>query len=116
MLIIPTFQQTSSKYNLDIELTGKLYNLGFSWNTREEAWYMCISLEDTILISGIKLVPNYLLLYQYESLPNLPEGDFFIVDNDQDLDSSDITYDNFGIRYQLVFLTTEELEEINNGV
>ncbi len=115
MIIIPTYQKISSKYVIDIELNGTMFSLHFLWNTREEFWYMNIfSAEGDPVITGIKIVPKYALLEQFKAVPGLPEGDFFVVDNDQNNPYSEgITYDNFGTRYSLLFITTEEIE---NGV
>jgi hypothetical protein len=115
MTVIPIYQQVSSKYTIDIELNGVLFTLLFYWNSRDTAWYMSIYSGEVPILTGIKLVPQYLLLNQYRSLPNLPNGDFFIVDNDKSGGQGSITYDNIGLdsRFSLVFLTSEELE---NGI
>jgi hypothetical protein len=114
MITIPTYQQVSSRYVVDVDLNGIMYSLQFLWNTRDNAWYMDIYLQDTVVLSGIKIVPNYALLYQYQGTPNIPAGEFFVVDTDENNPySEDITFENFGVRYILTFATTEE---ILNGV
>lgn len=111
MIIIPTFQDRTARYTIEIELAGTPYNLFFSWNTREESWYMNIrDSEETPILTGIKLVPVYLLLEQYRAYENLPAGDFILWDLNQDSTDDNVTFDNFGERYQLLFFSDDEIE------
>jgi hypothetical protein len=111
MVIIPTFQSTSSRYTIEVELNNVPFNLAFHWNARDAAWYMDISdANDILLLAGIKLVLNYALLNQYNYLEGLPDGEFFVSDTNTDNPySEELTYDNFGDRYQLIFITNDEL-------
>ena len=112
MVIIPTYQSTSARYSIEVELEDVTYTLDFHWNSRDSAWYMDIEYEDSIILAGIKLVPKYALLHQYAYLANLPDGEFFIIDSDDDNPyAEDLTFDNFGDRYLLLFIPNSELEE-----
>lgn len=118
MVIMPVFQDRSSRYEFDIELAGEVWHLKFSWNAREEAWYMDIQTQNQVdIISGIKMVINYPLLNQYIAY-NLPEGNFILWDLEQNPSTGGVTFDNFGKRYQLIFLSNEELTsgEVINGI
>ncbi len=111
MVIIPTFQNRSARYAMDIELNGTIFHLRFHWNARENNWYMDIQDQDEInILMGIKLVVNYFLLAQYRAYINLPEGDFIFWDLNQIPEDGGVTFDNFGDRYQLIFFTDDEIE------
>lgn len=109
MIVIPTFQDRSSRYEFDIELAGDIWHLLFSWNAREEVWYMDIQDQDqNNILLGIKIVPNYLLLDQYKSYA-LPAGEFICWDLKQTPETGTLDFDTFGKRYQLLFFSDEEL-------
>jgi len=110
MVIIPTFQNRTARYSIEIELAGELFNLFFYWNSREESWYMNIrDSEEAVILAGVKLVPVYKLLQQYRAKEGLPEGDFILWDLNQDPTDDNVTFDNFGKRYQLIFLSDLEI-------
>jgi len=107
--ILPTFQTVSSKYQFTISLEDKTYQLYFNWNTREQAWYMDISDTDGVLIqAGIKVVVGYYLLQQYKSNGLLPPGDFYVLDLQESPNAAGVGFSDFGVRYQMVYLTKEE--------
>lgn len=111
MIILPTFQSQSARFSYDIELNGEIFHLKFSWNSREESWYMDIQDQNEVnILTGIKLVINYFLLEQYKAYENLPKGDFKLWDIQLDPTTGGLTFDNFGRRYQLFFLTDDELD------
>lgn len=110
MVILPTFQKRTARYEYDIEMDSRLFHLAFSWNDREESWYMDImDSKREPIINGIKMVINYNLLLQYRAYRELPQGSMILYDAQQDPVNSQVTFDNFGKRYQLIFLTNEEL-------
>jgi len=111
MIVLPVFQNRSARFAYDIELAGELFRLYFSWNARETSWYMDIQDQnENNILTGIKLVPNYPLLRQYRAYAALPAGGFILWDLNQDPISGEVTFDNFGTRYQLLFFTQEEIE------
>lgn len=110
MIILPTFQTSSPRYKYHISLDGIIYYLNFNWNTRESAWYMDIAnSSETLILAGIKLVPDYRLLKQYKAIEGLPAGDFLLVDSKQDDQNSQVTFDNFGDRYVLMYVEESDL-------
>ena len=115
MFIVPIFQNISSKFTMQVNLENVNYKLRIAWNTREEAWKMnVLDINDNVLISEVKLVSGFPLLRQFEakSLVNnlkLPQGDFVLVDLENNPQTSVVTYNNLGTRYQLVFFNREEL-------
>lgn len=111
MFIVPTFQNTSSKYVIGCALGDTKYRLKFFWNTRAQAWFMSIlDQDDVAIITDIRLAINYALLYQYRAIEGIPDGEFILWDLEKDPISGGVTFDNFGRRYQLLFFTSEELE------
>jgi len=113
-VIIPIFSSASPRFDMTIELDNVSYHLFFSWNDREEAWYMDIKDNQDILIqSGIKLSIGYQLITQYKANPLLPLGDFFVIDTSPNEVEAGISYEGLGSRYQLIYYT---YEEILNGV
>ena len=108
MFIVPTFQDVSSRYIIETELNNEVFRLLFDWNARAECWYMDIrNQDDENILTNIKLVPDYVLIRQYSN-DDLPKGDFYVADQ-EDSDEKIITFDNFGIRFNLLFFTEEEL-------
>lgn len=109
MIVIPSFQDVSARTSFDIELDLSIYHLKFAWNSRESSWYMTIQDQDEIdILTGIKMVPNYLLLDQYKYLPGLPPGDFFLFDLNQIPENEQPDFDNLGKRYQLLYIIEAE--------
>jgi len=69
-----------AEFTESVSLDNNEYLLRFYWNTRGEFWSMDISdSNNTQLVSGIKLIVNYPMLYQYKKI-GLPNGDFYIKD------------------------------------
>lgn len=64
MLIIP-FRE-SSNFREQIQLSGTLFYLKFTWNALNEFWLMDIYNSNELpLILGVKIVPEYPLIYQF---------------------------------------------------
>ncbi|MFT9498017.1 phage baseplate plug family protein [Anaerosolibacter sp.] len=60
-------------------LEGKNYGLHFSWNASGKFWTIGIQDDSqNIIVSGIKMVPNYPLLQQFR-VSSLPPGEFMAV-------------------------------------
>lgn len=112
MFVIPTFQKISSRYTIEVELNNKPYKLFSDWNSRDSAWYMDIKDKDeNDIVTNIKLVPKYLLLSQYKTYSSLPDGNFIIVDVEGKYDT-EISFDNFGVRYNMLFFNSGEINGI----
>ncbi len=112
MVIIPTFQEVSSTFTQTIKLDDVMYKLKIQYNARSESFMLSIyASEETLLIAGLKLVSNYVLDYQYNYLNTLPPGAFILVDLEYD-STGVVSFENFGVRYQLIYLTREEVNEL----
>ena len=112
MFVLPTFQNNSSKYTIEVELNNEVFRLRFQWNVRAGDWYMDIlDSDDNPILLNIKLVINYSLLDQYRYMTTLPKGEFILWDLEQNPSTGGLGFDNFGKRYQLLFFTDEEIEE-----
>lgn len=106
--IIPI--KDNPNHTLLIELDSKIYKLGFKYNTVGLFWTMDIYTEDeTLLLAGIKIVPNYALLFSHINA-NLPDGDFICEVSDI---NSRIIRDSFSSgKAKLLYLTQNELETL----
>lgn len=110
MIVLPVYNSTSSKWTYNIELGDTVFQLSYSWNSRESSWYLDVDTVDGInLIRGIKLLPSFNLLRQYPWVTRALKGIFYLLDNENKPTTSGVTYDNLGKRYQLVFATFSEL-------
>jgi len=68
-------------YSFQVNLDGQVYEIKIRFNTRVGRWY--INIKDTSgneILSGIKLLTNIPLIGQYQSLANLPPGEFMCID------------------------------------
>lgn len=93
-LLIPTFAQ--SHYSQRMTLDGRVFTLRFTWNQREEAWYLALDDEaDVEIISGLKIVLDVPLLDFYKYDPRLPDGEFVVLDMKGD--GRGPGFDDFGI-------------------
>jgi hypothetical protein len=64
MQIIPFKDQ--SEWNMQITLTGNIFNLIFKWNALNEFWTMNIlDADKNTIVNGIKIVTNYNLTKQF---------------------------------------------------
>lgn len=106
--IIPI--KDNPNHTLLIELDSKIYKLGFKYNTVGAFWTMDIFTEDDVLlICGVKIVPNYALLFSHINSA-LPEGDFICEVSDV---NSRIVRDSFSSgKAKLLYLTQDELETL----
>lgn len=61
---LPLFSDSSYSYTIGLE--GQNYKFQMLWNERAATWFFSIYLEDnTPLVLGERLVPNYPVLEQY---------------------------------------------------
>ena len=66
-------------------LDGTVYRLRMLWNPSGRHWTLGLRTEDgTALLDGIKVVPNYPLLRQYNR-PDLPPGEIMAITQDDSL-------------------------------
>lgn len=104
-IIIPI--KNNPNHTIIIELDNRLYKLGFLYNTLRSFWSLTIWDEDDImLISGIKIVANYPLLFSHKN-NSLPLGNFYCEITSK---SSLITRNSFlSGEAKLLYLTQKEL-------
>jgi hypothetical protein len=77
--IIPT--RTDLEYYTErVELDGVVFELTFSWNTREEVWMISVADADGVaLASGVKIVVDW-ELFRSVSNADMPEGIMMALD------------------------------------
>lgn len=104
MYQIPLFNAVSLRWVAGVELDGKAYRFQFDYNTREDSFYLSIlNNSNSLILSGIKLVPGYQLLTQYHAITDVPPGDLFLYDVQQDLSTGHPGKDALGSRYLLAY-------------
>lgn len=103
--LIQTFADKRPRWKQSVDFSGTRYRLYISWNTRLEAWFMTIlDRNDTLLLGGIRLVPEIDLFAKYKaSVPALPPGILRILDRQGDMKSAELTRDNLGTRFVLSY-------------
>ena len=62
---------------------------------------------------GTKIVPSIALLRQYETVRNIIGGDFILIDQEYNMSTSNLNFDNFGVRYFFEYLTLDEIKEVS---
>jgi len=107
-IIIPI--KNNPNHAFTIELDSKIFKILFLYNSMGNFW--SISLyddDDNILISNIKLVANYPLLFRHKNI-NFPLGDFYCEITGV---SAEITRNSFSSgEANLLYLTQEEIQLI----
>lgn len=96
-------------------LDGRDYVLDFSYNEREERFYLSVLDESEIpIIEGLKLICNWSLLYPYRSDPRCPLGEFTVVDLTGSGEPPTLFELGSDKRCQLVYWTRAELIDIRD--
>jgi hypothetical protein len=107
VLLIPTALDaaySTQKTRLD----GRDYVLRLSYNEREERFYLSIlDEEETPLVEGLKLIPNWPLLRHYRYDPRLPPGELMATDLTGNLTPPTIDELGEGRRVELSYFSTE---------
>ena len=103
MKIIPFNSSLSSRQELSINISEKVIKLFFCWNIRESAWFVDFRDSDdecksVILKEGYNLIPENRLKIN---------GNFRVIKL-KNTDENEITFENFGKSYFLVYGTKEE--------
>ena len=96
--IIPVSETTDS-FIEQVDLDGRVYDLRFHWNSRDNHWFLDIGRDGIFLINGVKLVSSSDLISEFGRIEELPPGLLSV----EDLDNIDTDPDetNFGDRVQL---------------
>ncbi len=92
-------------------LDGAVYKLRMLWNSSGGYWTISVRQEDgSSLLEGIKVVPNYPLLWQYHR-PNVPPGELMAITQDDSLAA--IGRADFASgKVVLVYVTEDEMNAI----
>ncbi len=107
ILAIPTSDVPFYTQRTDL---GRLdYLLTFVYNQREACWYLTLAdIQETVLVSGVKIVCDWDLLQQKSDL-RLPPGFLMAISNTLDNTPPDVDELGEGLRVQLYYFTTDEL-------
>ncbi len=91
-------------------LDGVSYLLTFHWNTRSEAWYLSLSLEDeTPIWAGVKVVVGWPLFRRNKNL--LAPPGFLMAFDDATL-QRDPGLEDLGKRVRLLYFDASEVESL----
>ena len=106
--IIPI--KDNPNHTILIELESTIYKLAFKYNTTKVFWTMDIYTEnDVLLLSGVKIVPNYPLIFSHKN-SLLPNGDFVCEISDK---SATIIMNSFSSdKAKLLYLTQDDLKTL----
>lgn len=96
--IIPVSETTDS-FIEQVDLDGRIYDLQFRWNVRDNHWFLDIGRDGVFLINGVKLVNSPDLISEFGRIEELPPGLLSVIDLDNV--DSDPNSTNFGDRVQL---------------
>jgi len=107
-VIIPTFQNKSSKFRQDIILGDISVTLTFQWNARAGYWFVSLN-DETYELKSKKLVGNWALLRRNRASFPTFSGDIIALRTDLEAES-EITYDNLNNGWTLYYFTALELE------
>lgn len=85
-----------------VELDGVVYTLRLLWSERGKAWHLDIADAEVVpILSGLRLVTSFPLLYRFRHLP-LPPGELYFFDlKDQ---GGTPTLEEMGERYRLYYV------------
>ena len=96
----------SARWEMDVQLSGRVYTLRGRWNTRSRTWVIDLDSGDGVrLLSGFRAVINFPLLPRWRT-EQMPPGELFILDpNDRlnrDPGRNDIGADDEPMRFVYV--------------
>lgn len=112
MRVIPW--QRGAAWRTETTIAGKTIRLAFRYQARNGFWYMrVLDTSDDVIISGVKMVRNYKLLYRVQD-DRLPEGQFVVATQSQEpgrfdfIPAENPDNDDTTPRAYLVFLSPDE--------
>jgi len=95
-----------------VALDGVVYRLVFTFSTRRLAWDMTIGQQDgTVLVAGIKLLPNIDLLNRHKNVL-LPKGRLYAVDVEEGSDATRPDKNQLGTKLRILYFTEAEMDAI----
>lgn len=112
---VPTSDQPF--YTQKTALDGVNFTLSFAYNQREDRWYLSIADdEETPIVSGIKILANFPLLFRFKFLPAMPPGEMVALDTTKDGSPPGAGELGSGKRVRLVYFDAAWVAEFQAGV
>jgi hypothetical protein len=101
-LRIPTTPDVDS--TLRVQLDSTSYSLRIVWSQRGECFHLHIADSTGVqLLSGLRMVTLYPLLYRYHYMPSLPIGELYFIDTADT--QAKPTLAGMGDRFRLYYVT-----------
>lgn len=93
---------TTDPFEEQVELDGLIYDLAFTWNPRDNHWFLTVGREGVTLLTHVKVVNDQDLLAPYTRTEDLPPGSLQVVDlDDEDKDPCATDFgDRVVLRYE----------------
>lgn len=110
MITIPIDTSRSSHFTLSVNIGEVICSFRFLWNERDQNWY-CDFRSGNGENLGVRIVKENALLGSRSNLG--ADGDFRVLKANKTA-GNDITYENFGSDYILVWASTSEWEEYDD--
>jgi hypothetical protein len=108
MLKIATFQDESADFEQQVELGGQVVQIRIVYNVRNNRFTLhTFTDQNDNSVKGIKIVPYWPLLDFRKGFIDF-EGDLMVLWSTDDV-VNDITYDNFGNGWDLIYLSEAEV-------
>lgn len=108
VLTIPTTNDPFQKQT--VKLDGRQYVLTLTYNQREERFYLSIADDEgKPLLSGIKLVCNWPLLFRHRYNASLPSGELYVFDTTANQEPPTLDELGEGKRCELTYLDAAEM-------
>jgi hypothetical protein len=104
-VIIPEYSAQTSRWEVKVDLSGVRYTINISWNAQMEGWVMALmDTNSKLILGGIRLSQGSDLLTKYRAYcTDLPPGEFWILDNQGDDKTAELTRENFSTRFALCY-------------
>lgn len=114
-LIVPV--ATDPFQSFRVRLDGTDYLLSLAYNQREDRIYLSLAdNEENPIVSGIKVIANYPLLFRHRFDTRIPPGDLFAFDTTSDGSPPGLGELGEGLRCQLTYMEATTLAQIKAGV
>lgn len=105
--VVPTLADGTPDYTMRTRFDQRDFNLRFTWNQRDERWYMGIfAVDDTPIVLGVKIVCNVDLLRYYRYDSKVPQGALFAWDHSADSTPPNLNDMAIGARVELTYHPT----------
>lgn len=114
-LVVPV--TTDPFQSFRIRLDGTDYLLSLAYNQREDRIYLSLADdEENPIVSGIKVLANFPLLFRHRYDTRVPPGELMAVDTTTDGSPPGLGELGEGLRVQLVYFEASTLAQIQAGV